>query len=169
LGNHGLHDDPKETRMIPDRIEREVRIDAPVDVVWRIVTEPEQITQWFSEEAELDLREGGEGTLVFQNETTGHQRVVAPLLVVRADPPHAFAYRWSHPEGATADASNSALVEFTLTPDGGGTLLRVVESGIADLAWTDEAKAQYVDEHRAGWATIVDRLRTYATTVPAAR
>ena len=28
------------------QIEREVVIDAPVDVVWRTVTEPQQISQW---------------------------------------------------------------------------------------------------------------------------
>ena len=155
--------------MIPDSIEREIRIDAPVDVVWRIVTEPDQIVQWFSEEAELDLREGGDGTLTFDNATTGHQKVVAPLVVVRADAPRVFAYRWSSPEGARADASNSVLVEFTLAPDGDGTLLRVVESGVAAMAWTDEAKTQYLDEHRAGWEQILARLQSYAATVPASR
>ena len=39
-------------------IEREVMIDAPVDVVWRTITEPEQISQWLAERAELELKPG---------------------------------------------------------------------------------------------------------------
>ena len=35
--------------MVPDRIEREIVIEAPVDVVWAVVTEPEQISGWLSD------------------------------------------------------------------------------------------------------------------------
>ena len=31
------------------RIEREVLIEAPADVVWRTITEPGQLSQWFAE------------------------------------------------------------------------------------------------------------------------
>jgi uncharacterized protein YndB with AHSA1/START domain len=154
--------------VVPDSIEREVRIDAPVDVVWRVVTEPDQITRWFSDRAELELREGGDGVLTFLNEGTEYQPVVAPLVVVRAEAPHVFAYRWSHPEGTRADGSNSVLVEFTLRPDGDGTLLRVVESGVAAMAWTDAAKTRYLEDHRHGWDRHLGDLRTYAARVAAA-
>lgn len=40
--------------MIPSVIEREVLIEAPVEVVWRTVTEPGQISRWFSDAAEID-------------------------------------------------------------------------------------------------------------------
>jgi uncharacterized protein YndB with AHSA1/START domain len=154
--------------MIADSVEREIRIDAPVDVVWRVVTEPGEITRWFSDEAELDPRPGGNGVLTFRNEDNGHEKVVAPLVVVRAEPPHVFAYRWSHPEGTRPDNSNSVLVEFTLTPDADGTLLRVVESGIAAMAWTDEAKLGYLEDHRQGWDTHLQSLRSYAPGAAAA-
>ena len=41
-------------------IEREIVIDAPADVVWRTITEPEQIAQWFADRVELELRLLGE-------------------------------------------------------------------------------------------------------------
>jgi uncharacterized protein YndB with AHSA1/START domain len=154
--------------MIADSVEREIRIDAPVDVVWRVVTEPGEMTRWFSDEAELDPRPGGNGVLTFRNENNGHEKVVAPVVVVRAEPPHVFAYRWSHPEGTRPDSSNSVLVEFTLTPDADGTLLRVVESGIAAMAWTDEAKLGYLEDHRQGWDTHLQSLRSYAPRAAAA-
>ena len=43
--------------MADQHIEREVVIDAPADVVWRTITEPDQITRWFADKVELDLRD----------------------------------------------------------------------------------------------------------------
>src|SRR5690242_1663824 len=146
--------------VVPDSIEREIRIDAPVDVVWRVVTEPDQITRWFSDRAELDLREGGDGVLTFLNEGTEYEPVVAPLVVVRAERPHVFAFRRSHPERTRADASNSVLAEYTLRREGDATLLRVVESGVAAMAWTDAAKTGYLEAHRHGWDRHLADLRT---------
>src|SRR3954469_22432518 len=60
--------------MIPPRIEREILIDAPVDVVWAVVTEPEHISGWFSDSVELDLRPGGEAVLVWDGRRTVHGR-----------------------------------------------------------------------------------------------
>ena len=34
-------------------IEREILIEAPVEVVWRAITEPDQISQWFADRVEL--------------------------------------------------------------------------------------------------------------------
>ena len=49
--------------MVPQRIEREIVIHAPVEVVWSVVTEPEHISAWFSDSADLDLRPGGRAVL----------------------------------------------------------------------------------------------------------
>jgi uncharacterized protein YndB with AHSA1/START domain len=45
--------------VVPDRICREVVIDAPPDVVWAIVTEPRHVVRSLSDEVEIDLRLGG--------------------------------------------------------------------------------------------------------------
>ena len=74
--------------MVPDRIEREIVIDAPVEIVWAVVTEPEQISGWFSDSVELDLRKGGEATFVWDEHGTVRGRVE------RVEPPHLFAFRW---------------------------------------------------------------------------
>jgi uncharacterized protein YndB with AHSA1/START domain len=46
--------------MVPGSIERDILIDAPVEVVWSIVTEPEHVGRWLSDSVEIDLRPGGE-------------------------------------------------------------------------------------------------------------
>jgi len=133
-------------------IEREVLIDAPADVVWRTITEPDQIARWFADKVELDLRPGGDGVLVFEDKATT-QPFTAPLVVVAVEPPRRFTYRWAHPDGEAPGAGNSVLVEFTLTEEGSDrTRLRVTETGLDVIGWPDEDKARYVTEHRNGWA-----------------
>ncbi|TMQ96186.1 activator of HSP90 ATPase [Actinomadura soli] len=144
-------------------IEHEILIDAPVDVVWRTVTEPEQIAQWFSDKAAVDLRPGGDGTLTFVDKETAAQEQ-ANLVVAAVEPPHRFAYRWGNPEGTRPGEGNSTLVEFKLVPDGDRTLLRVTETGLDETDWTDERKTAYIDDHNAGWSKHLADLATFAAT-----
>jgi uncharacterized protein YndB with AHSA1/START domain len=147
--------------MPADRIEREVQIEAPIDVVWAVVTEPEHIATWFSDSAEIDARPGGQGRLVWQQKATSSAMTVN-LRVERLEPPHFFSFRWDYPDGAEPDASNAALVEFSLQAEGESTRLRLVESGVDGLERSDEEKATYLDEHSRGWDFHLDHLRQYA-------
>jgi len=142
--------------MIPAQIEKDVLIDAPVDVVWRVITEPDQIVQWFSEEAEIDAKPGGHGRLVFRSGESYQLQVEA------VEPPRRFAFRWVQPQGSIARPENSMLVEFTLEPEGEGTRLRVVESGFDKIDWSDEQKASYAERHTDGWESLLGRLRDFA-------
>ena len=74
--------------MLPDAITREVDIDAPPDVVWAIITEAQHLAGWFSDEAEIDLREGGAMLLTWH----GHGAYRARVETV--EPPATFASRW---------------------------------------------------------------------------
>ncbi|HMD56727.1 MAG TPA: SRPBCC domain-containing protein [Solirubrobacteraceae bacterium] len=57
--------------MVPERIEREVVIDAPILVVWSVVTEPKHIGGRFSDSAEVELRPGGELRFTWDEHGTG--------------------------------------------------------------------------------------------------
>jgi uncharacterized protein YndB with AHSA1/START domain len=161
MRNQRLPIDQKERPMRADRIEREIRIDAPIDVVWAVVTEPEHIATWFSDEAEIDVRPGGDGRLVWQMKATNRE-VAVNLRVERLEPPHAFSFRWDYPDDAQPTASNAALVEFALEADGESTRLRLVESGLEALESTDAEKDAYFEEHSRGWDTHLGGLREYA-------
>jgi len=139
-------------------IERDILIDAPADVVWRTITEPDQIAQWFADRVELDLRPGGAGVLVFEDKATTRP-TSAPLVVETVDPPHRFSFRWSHPDGEAPRPGNSILVEFTLAAESNDqTRLRVVETGLDSIGWSDADKASYVNDHRQGWSAIFERV-----------
>ena len=86
--------------------------------------------------------------------------MVVPIRVVDAEPFRRFSFRWNNPEGASPDESNSALVEFSLIEQPGGTLLRVLESGI-DLVTDEQSRAGYRTSHEEGWGRHLGELRDY--------
>jgi uncharacterized protein YndB with AHSA1/START domain len=146
-----------------DRIEREIDIDAPIDVVWAVITEPEHIKGWFTDDAELDVRQGGEGRFGW-NVIATNSKLVVNLRVERLDPPTFFSFRWHYPDGDEPTETNAPLVEFSLEARGDSTRLRLVERGLERIARSDEEKATYLAEHTRGWTVIVERLRDYAPT-----
>ena len=137
-------------------IEKSVHIEAPVELVWRMVTEPDQVVRWFADEIDLRATAGYEGSMTFRPESGG--TVEVPITVESVEAPRHFTYRWNHPAGTTASPGNSTLVEFTLTPEDGGTRLRVVESGHDGLGWPRDQQDAFVDEHIEGWAWHLGRL-----------
>ena len=48
-----------------DTIEQEISIQAPIATVWDVITKPEYINQWFGSQAEIDVRPGGKGRLIW--------------------------------------------------------------------------------------------------------
>jgi uncharacterized protein YndB with AHSA1/START domain len=147
--------------MAGDRIERDVLIDAPIDVVWEVISRPEQIVHWFSDEAQFDLRPGGEGVLTFKLKAT-NRPATFQFRFEAVEPPRRLTYRWFHPSGEEPRPGNSVLVEFTLAEEGGKTRLTVVESGLDLMPWPDDEKQGYADSHGKGWAQCLDRLSAYA-------
>jgi len=140
-------------------IERDIEIEAPVDVVWRTITEPEQIRTWFSDTADLEARPGAVGSLTFWASETDGPHIV-DVTVVAAERPHRFSFRWVYPPGEKATADNSMLVTFTLVADGvERTRLRVVETGLNQLDWPDDDKQTYLEQHRHGWQIHGDKLQ----------
>jgi uncharacterized protein YndB with AHSA1/START domain len=133
-------------------IERDILIEAPAEVVWRTITEPSQLTQWFADQVDLVIEPGAHGYLGFGDQG-------GPVVVEVVDPPRRLSFRWNFPAGEEPGPGNSQLVEFTLTPEGDGwTRLRVTESGHELRAWPQAEKQRYADEHREGWGDFLDQL-----------
>jgi uncharacterized protein YndB with AHSA1/START domain len=152
-----------------DSVEREILIEASPEVVWGVITEPEQISRWFSDEAEVEGRAGADGTLTWRPGGRGGGRevdMIVPIRVVDAEPFRRFSFRWNHPHGAEPDESNSALVEFSLIEEAGGTRLRVLESGIDAVTNGEGSKAGYRESHEQGWARHLGEMRDYVARKP---
>ncbi|WP_433323578.1 SRPBCC family protein [Spirillospora sp. CA-294931] len=148
--------------MSQDRIEREIVIAAPVERVWSVITEPEHVGSWFGaagKPAEIDLRPGG--TMVVDHGEYG----VFPSTIVEVDPPRTFSWRWASAfPGQDVTDANSTLVEFTLRPEGDGTLLRVIETGFDRLAGGEELQRSAWSDNEGGWREKTEDLARYLET-----
>ena len=141
-------------------IEREILIEAPAEVVWRTITEPEQMSQWFADRVDLVVEPGAHGFMRFGDQG-------GPVVVEAVEPPARFSFRWNHPRDEEPAVGNSMLVEFTLRPEGDErTRLRVSESGHELRAWPEAEQQRYADEHREGWGEFLDRLAQVTANRP---
>ena len=149
-----------------DRIQTSVLIAAPLQRVWDLVTSAEHVGRWFGDAgAEIDLRPGGAMSLSWREHGTYHGRVEA------VDPPHRFAWRWLSKIGSQADPvpGNSTLTEFTLSAEGDGTRVAVVESGFDALDAPPTERTAALRSHTEGWDSELGELAAYAAGAPAGR
>jgi uncharacterized protein YndB with AHSA1/START domain len=103
------------------------------------------------------------GEIVFGDPCAGGG--VVGFAVVEAQPPRTFSFRWTQPVGETAVEDNSLLVTFELIPSGGGTLLRMTETGFREMGWEAAVLEQQYREHVHGWDFFLPRLAPYVATL----
>jgi uncharacterized protein YndB with AHSA1/START domain len=144
-------------------IEREIHVDASPEVVFEVVSRPEHISQWWSDAADLEPEPGAAGELVW-----GDRAQVVPIIVVAAEPPRLFSFRWCHEGGAAGEAS-SLLVSFELAPSGAGTRVRLTETGFRELGWEAARLEEQYRDHESGWDTFVPSLGEYIARLVSTR
>jgi uncharacterized protein YndB with AHSA1/START domain len=144
-------------------IEREIYVEASPEVVFEVVSSPDHLRKWWPDDARYDPTPGSTGEIVF-GDRDGDGTVVA-FTVLDARPPYSFSFRWTHPAHEVARAGNSLLVTFDLTPSGGGTLLRMTESGFREMGWEVAVLEQQYQEHGTGWDFYLPRLASYAASL----
>jgi uncharacterized protein YndB with AHSA1/START domain len=128
------------------------RIDVGADVqtVWRALTDPALLITWCSPKAEIRARAGGlfRACVDRVTELEAHIDVCEPGRRLR------LIYLPS----ASLPPTDSALIDdFILEParDGGGTILRLLGSGVPGVPEWD---AQYL-RLRTGWKAAMTRLK----------
>jgi uncharacterized protein YndB with AHSA1/START domain len=144
------------------KLEREIHLDAAPEIVFDVVSRPEHIKMWWSDDASFEPAPGAVGELVW-----GDREMVESITVVDVDPPRKFAFRWIAPDGRLPDADNSLLVTFELEPSGDGTILRLTESGWREKGWEAAVLEEAFHDHERGWDMFLPRLRSYALSVVA--
>jgi uncharacterized protein YndB with AHSA1/START domain len=144
-----------------DRIEKSIAIDAPVERVWRALTDHEEFGAWFR--VKLDgpfvLGEVSSGRITY----SGYEHLKWEARVVAMEAPRLFAFTW-HPYAVDPDRDYSAdpqtRVEFRLEPAGERTNLVVVESGFDSLP--AERRDEALRMNTGGWETQVKNVKAHA-------
>lgn len=148
-------------------IEREIFVEATPEIVFEVVSSSDHLKGWWPDDARYSAEPGAPGEIVFGDRDAGG--TVVSFTVVDARPPRTFSFRWTHPAGAVAAEGNSLLVTFDLTPSGGGTLLKMTETGFREMGWEAAVLEQQYKEHNTGWDFYLPRLAPYAATLEAQR
>jgi len=141
-------------------IARVIQVDASPEVVFEVITTPEHIREWWNgADTDLSPTPGAVAEIAWGRGTAAPH--IEHLTVVEVDPPRVFSFRWVYDGAAAANPANSLLVTFELTASGGGTHVRVTESGFREKGWEVAAlEAAYAD-HARGWDVFVPRLGAY--------
>lgn len=107
---------PSSDAPAPDTtVEQSTEIDADVDEVWEVLTDPDALGRWLGSEVDLDLRPGAAGRVVDPDGT------VRQVLVTDLEEATRVAWHW------WADDGPITSVEITLTPIPSGTRVDVHE------------------------------------------
>jgi uncharacterized protein YndB with AHSA1/START domain len=127
---------------------REVTIKASPSTIFPFLVDESKFVQWMGTEATLEPTKGGE----FRALCGGVNPAVGRFVEVIPNERVVFTFGWDVPDHPIP--AGSSEVEITLTPRGGGTLVRLVHRGLPDDA---------VADHNAGWDYYLNRLSTAAT------
>lgn len=173
------------TDTIPDRIEKQVRLRAPVSRVWHAIADATEFGRWFGVKLNGAFSPGAtitgtfdeglnEGAIAAYQQKLGlpPSKVRVPeknavfCTVERVEPERYFSFRWI-PYGVDAevDPENepTTLVELRLEKVPEGTLLTIVESGFGRVPAHRRERAFRMND--GGWAAQAENLGKHVGAV----
>lgn len=129
-------------------IEREVRIEARAETVFRFLVDADKMIRWMGTVATLDARPGG----LFSVLVAGSHQATGQYLEV--DPPNRVVFTFGWEDEGAAIKPGGSLIEFVLVPDGAATVLRFKHTSVPEST---------VADHTHGWEHYLGRLALAAS------
>lgn len=156
---------------VPDSIEKQVLLRAPLARVWSAISDSRQFGLWFGVKFDGPFKAGerivgkiaattvDEGVAEMQKPYVG---IPFDITVDRIEPQTLFSFRW-HPAAIDPKGDYSrepkTLIEFRLTEVPGGVLLTIVESGFHGIPLSRRAEAFRMNE--GGWSAQTMLIEKY--------
>jgi len=131
--------------VVADPYRGSIQIAAEPDFVFDYFTKAEALARWMGDLAIVDPRPGGQFTIVF-----GDRSVEGRYLEVER--PKRLVISWGR-AGSTEFPPESSVLEITLTPKDGGTLVAIIHTGLPDSE---------LHRHALGWEHYLPRLAVAA-------
>jgi uncharacterized protein YndB with AHSA1/START domain len=147
-----------------DRIENSIDLAAPIERVWRALTDHVEFGQWFRLALDGPFALGGvsHGHVTYP----GYEHLTWEAKIVEMEAPYSFAFEW-HPAAIEpgADYSHEPVtrVQFTLRSIDVGTHLQVTESGFDAIPADRRAIAYRMNE--GGWGEQMRNIEAHVTGV----
>jgi uncharacterized protein YndB with AHSA1/START domain len=133
-----------------DRIEKVIELNAPVERVWRALTDHNEFGEWFRVKLNGPFVPGE--VAVGRVTHPGYEHLKWEATIKQMEAPRLFSFTW-HPYAIDLDVDYSqevpTLVEFRLEPTSSGTRLTIVESGFDALPGHRQGEA--LRRNDGGW------------------
>jgi uncharacterized protein YndB with AHSA1/START domain len=148
-----------------DRIEKRIELKAPVERVWRALTDYREFGEWFRVRIDGPFAPGE----VSRGQIThpGYEHLRWEAVVQQMEPERLFSFTW-HPYAIDPKVDYSeepqTLVEFRLEKSAQGTLLMVTESGFDRIPAARRAEAFRMNEN--AWAQQMKNIERYVAEKP---
>jgi uncharacterized protein YndB with AHSA1/START domain len=143
-----------------DRIEKTIELKAPIERVWRALTDHSEFGEWFRVKLDGSFVPGkaATGRITYP----GYEHLKWEVKVKQMDAPRLFSFTW-HPYAVDPDVDYSpetpTLVEFRLEPTANGTRLTVVESGFDSLP--DNRRPDAFRMNEGGWTEQMKNIQAH--------
>ncbi|MEO8464962.1 MAG: SRPBCC family protein [Gammaproteobacteria bacterium] len=160
--------------MIPDRIEKTALLHAPLERVWRAVSDAREFGSWFGVAFDGPFVAGRAiaGRIVPTTADADVAKLQEPhtgkrfeFHVEAMEPPRLIAFRW-HPYAMDPSVDYTreptTLIVFELTPVGNDTRLSIVESGFDDIPLSRRSAAFTAND--GGWTHQLRLVANYLAT-----
>src|SRR5580698_6643889 len=157
--------------MDTDRIERKVLLRAPLERVWRALSDSTEFGIWFGMRFNGPFTPGANmrGVIVpttvnaeVANAQKPYQGTPFEITIEQMEPERLFSFRW-HPgavdPGIDYSVEPTTLVVFTLEEAPDGVMLTITESGFDQIPLARRAKAFAQNEQ--GWSMVVTLIQEH--------
>ncbi|WP_166785535.1 SRPBCC domain-containing protein [Cryobacterium cryoconiti] len=133
-------------------VTRTVHIEASRASVWKALTDPEVMVQWFGDGVVFAaLEPGATGSIHWDDYGS------FPIEITEVVPDSSFGFRWSGIPAEKLD-EYATHVRFTIADAGTGTDVTVVESGFDTLPGGTLYRRERLEQNREGWDVEFDEL-----------
>ena len=139
-----------------DRVETDVVVDATVERVWALVSEP----GWWVNDGPLgdhDVTRGDDGVYRVNDPEAGQ------WLIEKADedPMDVVAYRWYPLADDELPDGRTTRVEISLSEERGGVAIHVEESGLSSVSDDEDEVRQAWEDEVGMWDQVLTAAKEY--------
>lgn len=137
-------------------IVKRMEFDAPPERVWRAITDPDELAEWFPDKtADFRAEPGYSGAFVWHGTDTVDDQCGGGAFAVKveiAEPFHTLVWHWADRANTPFDPSASTRVEWKLSERAaGGTVLVLRETGFENVG--------AAEGNDRGWDSELGELR----------
>ena len=143
-----------------EHIRKTVDLKAPIERVWRALSDPAQFGAWFRVKIDTPFVAGeyARGHMTYP----GYEHIAWEVRIVAMEQPTLFSFTW-HPYAIDPNIDYSGetptLVEFHLKSIDGGTHLTITETGFENVPPHRMPDALRMNDN--GWATQAQNIKAH--------